>query len=427
MARVVLVGAGSSVFGYNSVLDAVNIPALRGCNLVLHDVHAGRLEAMAGLAERMNCEASAGLEIERTLDRAEALAGADYVLVSIAVERMRRWRMDWEIPYGNGIRQVIGENGGPGGLFHTMRNIPPVMEIAYDVAELCPDAWLINYTNPVPRLCLAVSRHTGVKVVGLCHEVEHQLQRLAPMMGVPTALLDAVSAGLNHFSWYKELRFKDGSDAYPTLTEALAKARGFQPLCKAMYDKFGLYPSTDDNHLGEYLAYAWDVCPPEARGLNWIDRCEREGERSWERINKLISGDEPLNVEGRLSGERAMHIVAGIESNSDHVELQVNLPNEGQVNNLLRDAVVETPALVNRGGVKPIHVGDLPSGLAALCNIQIMVQSLAVEAGVRGDLRLAQQAMLADPVVQDTAAAEKSFKELMEAHRDMLPQFREQP
>ena len=427
MARVVLVGAGSSVFGYNSVLDAVNIPALRGCNLVLHDVHAGRLEAMAGLAERMNCEASAGLEIERTLDRAEALAGADYVLVSIAVERMRRWRMDWEIPYGNGIRQVIGENGGPGGLFHTMRNIPPVMEIAYDVAELCPDAWLINYTNPVPRLCLAVSRHIGVKVVGLCHEVEHQLQRLAPMMGVPTALLDAVSAGLNHFSWYKELRFKDGSDAYPTLTEALAKARGFQPLCKAMYDKFGLYPSTDDNHLGEYLAYAWDVCPPEARGLNWIDRCEREGERSWERINKLISGDEPLNVEGRLSGERAMHIVAGIESNSDHVELQVNLPNEGQVNNLLRDAVVETPALVNRGGVKPIHVGDLPSGLAALCNIQIMVQSLAVEAGVRGDLRLAQQAMLADPVVQDTAAAEKSFKELMEAHRDMLPQFREQP
>jgi len=427
MARVVLVGAGSSVFGYNSVLDAVNIPALRGCNLVLHDIDAGRLEAMAGLAERMNDEAGAGLEIESTVGRAEALDGADYVLVSIAVERMKRWRMDWEIPYRNGIRQVIGENGGPGGLFHTMRNIPPVMEIARDVAELCPDAWLINYTNPVSRLCLAVSRHTGVKVVGLCHEVEHQLQRLAPLMGVPPALLDAVSAGLNHFSWYKELRFKDGSDAYPTLTEALAKARGFQPLCRAMYDKFGLYPSTDDNHLGEYLAYAWDVCPPEVRGLNWIDRCERNGEKSWETINKLIKGDEPLSVKGRLSGERAMHIVAGIESNSKHVELQVNLPNVGQVSNLLRDAVVETPAIVNREGVKPIHVGDLPSGLAALCNIQVMVQSLAVEAGVRGDPRLAQQAMLVDPVVQDTVAAEKSFKELMEAHRDMLPQFREQP
>ncbi|HUV33575.1 MAG TPA: hypothetical protein VMW22_01495 [Candidatus Desulfaltia sp.] len=427
MARIVLVGAGSSVFGYNSVLDAVNIPTLRGSNLVLHDIDMERLGVMAGLAERMNAETGAGLEIEHTVDRAEALDGADYVIMSIAVERMRRWRLDWEIPYRHGIKQVIGENGGPGGLFHTLRNIPPVMDIAHDMVDHCPDALLLNYTNPVPRLCLAVSRYTDIKVVGLCHEVEHQLQRLAPKMGVPTALLDAVSAGLNHFSWYKELRLKDGTDAYPMLAEAVAGARGFQPLCRAMYDKFGLYPSTDDNHLGEYLAYAWEVCPPETRGFNWIDRCEREGELNWQRISKLIGGEEPLNVKGRLSGERAMHIIAGIMGNSKHVELQVNLPNEGQVNNLLRGAIVETPAVINKGGVKPIQVGDMPSGLAALCNIQIMIQSLAVEAGVHGDLGLAQQAMLADPVVHDTGAAEKAFKELFEAHRDLLPQFKDSP
>jgi alpha-galactosidase len=427
MARIVLVGAGSSVFGYNSVLDAVNIHALRGSNLVLHDIDGERLGAMAGLAERMNAEAGSDLEIEHTVDRGEALEGAGFVLMSIAVERMRRWRMDWEIPFRHGIKQVIGENGGPGGLFHTLRNIPPVLEIARDMEDRCPDALLLNYTNPVPRLCLAVSRYTGVRVVGLCHEVEHQLQRLAPMMGVPTALLDAVSAGLNHFSWYKELRLKDGTDAYPLLTEAVAGARGFQPLCRAMYDKFGLYPSTDDNHLGEYLAYAWDVCPPESRGLNWIDRCEREGELSWQRISRLVRGEEPLNVKGRLSGERAMHIIAGITGDSSHVELQVNLPNEGQVSNLLRGAVVETPAVIDKGGVRPIHVGDMPSGLAALCNIQSIVQSLAVEAGVHGDLGLAQQAMLADPVVHDTEAAMKAFEELFQAHRDMLPQFKEAP
>ncbi|MFH0850255.1 MAG: alpha-glucosidase/alpha-galactosidase [Candidatus Bathyarchaeota archaeon] len=425
MARIVLVGAGSSVFGYNSVLDAVNIPTLRGSNLVLHDIDGERLGVMAGLAERMNAETGAGLEIEHTVDRAEALDGADYVIMSIAVERMRRWRLDWEIPYRHGIKQVIGENGGPGGLFHTLRNIPPVMDISHDMVDHCPDALLLNYTNPVPRLCLAVSRYTDIKVVGLCHEVEHQLQRLAPMMGMPTAILDAVSAGLNHFSWYKELRLKDGTDAYPMLAEAVAGARGFQPLCRAMYDKFGLYPSTDDNHLGEYLAYAWEVCPPETRGFNWIDRCEREGELNWQRISKLIRGEEPLNVKGRLSGERAMHIIAGIICNSNHVELQVNLPNEGQVNNLLRGAIVETPAVINKGGVKPIQMGDMPSGLAALCNIQSMVQSLAVEAGVHGDLGLAQQAMLADPVVHDTGAAEKAFKELFEAHRDLLPQFKD--
>jgi alpha-galactosidase len=426
MARVVLIGAGSSAFGYNMVLDAVNIPALRGCNMVLHDVDGPRLAAMAGLAERMNEEAGAGLEVESTTDRREALRGADYAVMSIAVERMRRWRMDWEIPFRHGVKQVIGENGGPGGLFHTLRNVPPVMGVARDMEELCPGAWLINYTNPVPRLCLAVSRHTEIKVVGLCHEVEHQLTRLAPLMRVPAALIEAVSAGLNHFSWFKELRLRDGSDAYPMLAEAVAGARGFQPLCRAMYDKFGLYPSTDDNHLGEYLAYAWDSCPPESRGLNWIERCEREAEKSWARTNRLLAGEEPLDVAGRLSGERAMHIVAGMESGSGHVEMQANLPNEGQVGNLMKGAIVETPAVVDRGGVRPVRVGDLPQGLAALCNIQILVGSLAVEAGVRGDARLARQALLADPVVSDTAAAEGAFRELMEAHRDLLPQFSEE-
>ncbi|MCW4050540.1 MAG: alpha-glucosidase/alpha-galactosidase [Candidatus Bathyarchaeota archaeon] len=423
MVRIVLIGAGSSVFGYNSVLDAVNIEALHGANLVLHDIDESRLDSMTGLAEKMSEKAGAGLEIQQTIDRAEALEDADFVLMSIAVDRMNRWRMDWEIPFKHGIKQVIGENGGPGGLFHTLRNIPPVLDIALDMEEQCPDALLLNYTNPVPRLCLAITRYTDVKVVGLCHEVEHQLQRLAPRMGVPTALIDAVSCGINHFSWYKELTLKDGSDAYPLLRDAMAEAKGFQPLCRAMYDKFGLYPSTDDNHLGEYLAYAWDVCPPEDRGFNWIDRMDEHGNRNWEKINRFIEGKEPLDIKGKLSGERAMHIISGIITNSNHMELQVNLPNEGQVSNLINDAIVETPAIINKGGVRPIHVGDMPQGLAALCNIQILIQSLAVEAGVSGDKRLAVQAMLADPVVHDTVAAEKAFNELMEAHKDLLPQF----
>lgn len=425
MVRIVLVGVGSSSFGYNSVLDAVNVESLHGSNLVLHDIDETRLTAMAGLAEKMNEETGANLEIEYTGDRSEALEDADFVLMSIAIDRMNRWRLDWEIPFKHGIKQVIGENGGPGGLFHTLRIIPPVMEIAYDMEEYCPDALLLNYTNPVPRLCLAVSRYTNIKILGLCHEVEHQLQRLAPLMELPTALFDVVSTGLNHFSWYKEFRLKDGQDAYSLLDEALKKNKQFQPLCHAMYRKFGLYPSTDDNHLGEYLAYAWDVCPDETRGLNWIDRCDREGQNSLLKIQKLIKQTEPLNIKGKFSGERAMHIISGITHNTNHFELQVNVPNEGQVPNLIKEAIVETPAVINKGGVRPIHVGELPDGLAALCNIQILVQSLAVEAGVRGDLGLAQQAMFADPVVHDTVSAEKAFKELFEVHSDLLPQFTE--
>ena len=423
MVKIVLVGAGSSVFGYNSVLDAANIPALHGSELMLHDIDETRLNTMSGLAKRINQETEADLDIHHTIDPEEALMDADFVLVAIEVDRMNRWRLDWEIPFKHGIKQVIGENGGPGGLFHTWRNIPPMMEIAFTMEELCPDAWLLNYTNPVPRLCMAIERYTDIKTVGLCHEVEHQLQRLAPLMGIPTAIIDAVSFGLNHFSWYKELRLKDGTDAYPMLDETLKKAKGFQPLCKAMYRQFGLYPSTDDNHLGEYLAYSWEVTPDEVRGLNWINRCDDEGNRNWERTNNIIEGKEPLDVRGKLSGERAMHIIAGMMSNSNHMELQVNRPNTGQISNLIKDSIVETPAIINKGGIHPIQLGDMPEGLAALCNIQIMIQSLVVEAGVSGDLEKAKQALLVDPVVNDHDKALEAFDELMNTHIDLLPQF----
>jgi alpha-galactosidase len=190
-----------------------------------------------------------------------------------------------------------------------------------------------------------------------------------------------------------------------------------------MYRQFGLYPSTDDNHVGEYLAYSWDITPDEVRGLNWINRCDNEGQRNWERINKLIEGKEPLDVKGKLSGERAMHIIAGIVSNSNHMEMQINLPNAGQVSNLLNGAIVETPAVINKGGIHPIQVGDMPEGLAALCNIQIMVQSIVVDAGVSGDMEMAKQALLVDPVVNDQEKALAAFDELMKMHSDLLPQF----
>jgi alpha-galactosidase len=420
MVKIVLVGAGSSIFGYNSVLNAANISELNGSEFILHDIDEARLNSMTELVEMINQETDANLEINQTIEPEEALRDADFVIVSIEVERMKRWRLDWEIPYRHGVKQVIGENGGPGGLFHTWRNIPPILDIAYTMEEVCPDAWLLNYTNPVPRICLAIERYTDIKSVGLCQEVEHQLQRLVLMMGIPTAILDVVSAGLNHFSWFKELRLKDGTDAYPMLDEALSGTKGFQPLCRAMYNQFGLYPSTDDNHLGEYLAYAWDAIPNNVIGLNWINRCDNEGQRNWKRINKLIEGKEVLDMKSLLSGARGMHIIEGIISNSNHMELQVNLPNTGQVSNLITDAIVETPAIINKGGIRPIQVGEMPEGLAALCNIQVMVQSLVVEAGISGDVEKAKKALLIDPVVHEQESALSAFEELMIVHKDLL-------
>ncbi len=421
--RIVLVGAGSSVFAYNSILDASNLEVLQGSNLVLHDIDEKKLNKIGVLAEKIIETTESTIEVELSPDRADALDDADFVILSIAIDRMNRWKIDWEIPFKHGIKQVLGENGGPGGLFHTMRNIPPVLAICNDIEEYCPDALLINYTNPVSRLCLAISRYTNVKVVGLCHEVESQLRHLSKILGVPRSLLNAISAGLNHLSWFKNLRLTNGEDVYPLLDEVLQNNRGFQPLCQAMYNRFGLYPSTDDNHIGEYLAYAWQACRDEVRGLNWINKMRENGIKNWQKINSLIESEEPLNFTGKFSGERAMNIIGGIISNSGHIELQANLPNEGQIQNLLEGAIVETPALVNHNGISPVMVGDLPEGLAALCNIQILVQELAVEAGVSGDRDLALQAILVDPVVHDMEAGKRAFEYLMEAHVDLLPQF----
>jgi alpha-galactosidase len=423
-ARIVLVGAGSSSFGYKTLLDAVNSQGLKGSTIVLHDIDAEKLALMMRVAGKLKEKSGADLTFTSSTSREEALDGADFVVVSIGVDRMNRWRRDWEIPYKHGIKQVIGENGGPGGLFHTLRMVPPIIEIARDMERLCPDALMLNYTNPVPRLCLAVKQATRIRVVGLCHEVEHQLQRIAKVMEVPTQILDEESAGLNHFSWFTKLQFKDGSDAYPLLAEKAGYAKGFQPLCHAAYRKFGLYPSTDDNHLGEYLAYAWESCPPELRGLSWIERQEREAEETRRLVEGVADGSvEPGNEK---SGEAAVRIISGILRNSNHREPQVNLPNEGQVGNLIQSAVVESPATISKTGVHPTQVGDLPQSIAALCNMQILIQGLAVEAALRGDRKLALRAVLADPVVQDNVAAEQAFRELLEAHRDLLPQFKEE-
>jgi len=294
--KIVLIGAGSSSFGLFSLCDAVNTPALRGSNLVLVDIDAKKLRVMRKLADLMNKKTGARLKIEHTVDRKEALPGAKFIVMSIAVDRMNRWRMDWEIPFKHGIRQVIGENGGPGGLAHTLRNVPIFMEICRDIEDLCPDALLINYTNPLSRLCLAISRYSRVKVVGLCHELKNQLPKLSEILEVGSDELDAMSAGLNHFAWILDLRFKSrGEDAYPLLREKLRSYNpSFQPLCRELFDKFGLYPCTDDNHVGEYVPYGWDKCPEGSRGLNWISACEHFGEWTLSYVDDIIAGRVPL-------------------------------------------------------------------------------------------------------------------------------------
>lgn len=421
--KIVLIGAGSASFGLGTIGDIINTPGLGGSTVALVDINSEALETIVGLARKMNEAAGGKLLIEHTTDRTQALPGAEFVIVSIAIRREELWRLDFEVPLKHGIKHVMGENGGPGGLFHSMRNIPILLGICRDVERLCPNALVLSFTNPVPRICMAVNRYTDVNIVGLCHGIGGELDRLSKVIRVDCANLDAKAAGLNHFTWILDLRFKDsGEDAYPLLVERLKDYDpDFEPLSRKMFDAFGYYPSPGDGHIGEYLPYAHEYCG--FKGYDF-EAGARYREQTWERIGKLVRGDEPITeLLNRRSGERAIDIIAGILSDSNHLELAVNIPNDGYIPNLPQEAIVEVPAVISSYGVQGFHIGPLPDGIAALCNTQVGVQSLVVEAGVTGSRDIALQALLADPVVQSADAADKILDELLSLESDYLPQF----
>ncbi len=420
--KTTIIGAGSASFGLGSLRDAVRQQELRGSTLVLVDLDPEALDRMARLAQLMSEAAGARLKIQATTDRRKALRGADFVVTAFAVNRDALWKLDYQVPLKHGIKQVNGENGGPGGLFHTLRNVPIILGIARDMEELCPDALLINFSNPESRLCMAVDRYTSIRAIGLCHGIHGQLGQLSRVMGVPCENLDCKAAGLNHFTWIQDLRLKDtGKDAYPLLREKLADFDpAFEPFQRYLFQRFGLYPSPGDNHSGEYVAWAWEF---GVRGWDF-EAGARYREEQAKRIEALLSGSESVKkLVTRPSGERAFPIIGGILSNSNHLELAVNIPNNGCIPNLPADAIVEVPAVISGAGVQGLRVDPLPEGIAALCNTQVEVQRLAVDAAVLGSRELALQALLADPVVQSYSAAEKTLDELLALEAEYLPQF----
>ncbi|MEM2178756.1 MAG: hypothetical protein QW272_08075 [Candidatus Methanomethylicaceae archaeon] len=430
--KITLIGAGSAVFSLLTFYDIVTAPELEGSSVTLMDINKDKLKFARNVAEQLKNESGAKIKIEATLNRKEALENADFVIVAIEKDRMKTWKLDWEIPVKHGIKQVIGECGGPGGLFHTFRVIPDILEICRDMEDLCPNAFLLNYTNPEGRVCLAVHRYSKIKVVGLCPGIYEQLESIAKILGVEPEELDARAYGLNHFTWIKDLRFKEGRDAYPLLKEALKHNPDFQPLCRELFERFGLYPSPSDNHVGEYISYGWDLCPEEVRGLNWIN-----AHNEW--CNKMISLAEQV-VSRKISFEkltqilremklnitrgRAIDLIKAIVTNKPYLELAVNIPNKGNIINLPENAIVEVPAIIDGYGVHGLAMGELPKPIAALCNIQVAIQELAIEAAVTGSHDIALQALLIDPVVHNAEAAKAAYKELMEVHTPYLPQFK---
>ncbi|MFW9991878.1 MAG: hypothetical protein ACFFD4_07440 [Candidatus Odinarchaeota archaeon] len=453
--KIVVIGAGSASFGLETLAGMMNQESLKGkATLCLVDINEENLRAVTAFAKLVNKEWKSNIEITTTTDRAKALPDADFVVLSVAVDREETWIKDHELAKKYGIYHYA-ENGGPGSFGHTARGLKFIMPILENMHDLAPDAWLLNYTNPVPRIGYA-AQHAGIKHVGLCHQIWHGYAIVARYLARDLGITDPElltckfkwndetlslihqlainayveyeikAAGLNHFIWLMDVRRRDNwEDMYPMIKkEAAGFNPEFEPLTQHMFRIFGHLPLPGDTHLTEYVPYTvtkqnWKKYSIQLYDFQWA---KEQREKMWTRIRETIAGTRELDLQTNPS-ERADSIIAEMYTNQNVYEQSVNITNNGSISNLPDDAIVEVPALVSGSGVSGMKVGALPEAIAALCRREISIAKLMTKASIEGDRVVAVQAFALDPMVNDLDKAEKMVDEYLTVHRKYLPQF----
>ena len=421
--KIVIIGAGSH-FTPGLLGDFTNAEELMGSTIVLHDIEAFGLEIMARLGQRMVKEKNADIHIESTLDRREALTEADFVISTIRVGGLDAHRKDIEIPLKYHLYQGVGDTVGPGGLFVALRHIPVTVEFCRDMEELCPNAWMFNFTNPMTAICRAVRKVTNIKIVGLCHGIFGTRRFLADYLGVQINDFHVQAAGVNHFTWIYNMRH-NGEDAYPILRKKYAETGPkTQPVSFQLLDIYGLYPSPGDRHVAEFLPF---YHRKEADGgakyrlqLRNVDAMENSKDEYWARLSGQADGTQTMSDYG--SGEEVKGIITALQANKNSIHV-VNVPNRGAIPHLPDSAVVELTAMIGADGMKSICVDELPQGITNMLKTRIAQQELTVDAALTGDKNLALQALLADPMTQSVEDSKQLIDELLEAHAENLPQF----
>jgi alpha-galactosidase len=424
--RIVFIGAGSVEFTKNLLGDILSFPELAASEIVLHDIDPERLEAGAAIGRWTSDALGAPARISSTLDRRAALEGADYVINMVQVGGHEATLLDFELPLRHGLRQTIGDTLGIGGIFRALRTIPVMLDIAGDMAEECPDAWLLNYTNPMAMLCWAVYEGSPIdRVVGLCHSVQATTRRLAELVGVPFEDVAFLGAGINHQAFI--LRFeRDGENLYPLLDEAIERDPELARTVRVeLYRRFGYFPTESSEHGAEYVPWFMrhDELVEHFRVSvgEYVQRSE-ENLREYERIRAALTAGEGFEIERSL--EYASLIIHSIETGAERV-IYGNVRNSGLIDNLPDGCCVEVPCLVDRAGVQATHVGALPPQLAALNRTFANVCELTVRAALDGKPEHVYHAAMLDP---NTAASlsldeiQALVDDLLEAHGDALPE-----
>jgi len=457
--KIVCIGAGSYSFGLTTLVSLLRSQTLRGSEIALVDRNEAHLAIMHQLITWLNGAWDAQMRITAFTNHSQALPGAQFVVNAIEVgPREGLWESDYRIPLKYGVRQPYAENSGPGGFAHAARNILPVLEIARAMETHCPDAWLINFTNPMQRMCAAVHRHTTIKVVGLCHQLSagyamvgkalapdldivvppsftstHASPKYSP--GMFATFLQTVekvkitAAGVNHFTWMLDLQDRQtGEDLYPRFRERWKTLpETFEPLTRRVFDAFGLLPIPGDEHLCEYLPWVSDPVtqPWEKYELELYEWAYHNQEREDKWVELAAAAECQTNPEEYVPGysEGALEVIESILNDSGLLWEAVNIPNRGLIKDLPADAIIELPGILNAAGVSGMPVGDFPPGILELLRREITLSHLTVDSVVSGDRQLALQALLLDPVIRDLDIAKQVLDDYLAAYQEHLPTF----
>lgn len=437
--KIAFIGAGSIGFTRGLLRDLLSVPEFHDIEVAFTDINAHNLEMVTELCRRDIRENGLQVPITATTDRREALRGAKYVICTVRVGGLEAFATDVDIPLRYGVDQCVGDTLCAGGIMYGQRGIAVMLDICRDIREVArEDVLLLNYANPMAMLTWACNKYGGVNTVGLCHGVQHGHHQIAEAYGLKQEEVDIVCAGINHQTWYVQIRHK-GQDLTAGLLEAFEKHPDFSRTEKVRIDmlrRFGYYSTESNGHLSEYVP--WYRKRPDEIG-DWIDlgswingetggylRVCTEGRNWFETDFPNWMKDPAMKYEqAKRSQEHGSYIIEGLETGRAY-RGHFNVVNRGVIANLPDDAVIEAPGYVDRNGISMPRIGDLPLGPAAVCNVSISVQRLAVEAAVHGDDRLLRQAFMMDPLVGAVCNPKEIWQmvdDMLIAQEQWLPQY----
>ncbi len=448
--KIVFVGAGSTVFTKNLLGDILSSPELASSTISLFDIDAERLRSSEVVAGKTAAAVGATPTIEATTDRRTALADADHVITMFQIGGYEPSTVvDFEVPKQHGLRQTIADTLGVGGIMRALRTVPVLLDVAADMEELCGDAKLLQYVNPMSINCWAINRASSIETIGLCHSVQHTAQQLAEDINVPMDEVRYSCAGINHMAFYLDFQRQTDQgliDLYPEIAKVAALGPENAPhrgdptrtdggtvgLSDAvryeMYQRLGYFVTESSEHFAEYVPYFIKRDRPdliEKFGIpldEYPRRCERQIE-GWEELRDELEA-EGSEIEVNPSVEYGAAIIHSVETGQPRV-VYGNVPNDGLISNLPDDCVVEVPCLIDHNGVQPVKMGALPPQLTALMQTNINVQSLTIEALFSGNRDHIYHAAMLDPHTAAELDLDQIWAmvdDLLDAHGDYIPE-----